>query len=223
MKRFTETNKWSDPWFQSLPHGSKLLFLYLCDKCDNAGFYEENVDEACFHLKVTPEQYKGAMKGLDRGLAVSGGYIWVKRFLKNQKNLPLREENPAHRQIILLINQQLERFNKNEEFCEFIAPLMGLQRGTGNGKGKVKVIRGSEEGVQKTADEIIEDLSKRECYKHINVRIEWGKMEAWCQKNKKLPTGKRFVNWLNRIDQPLHLNGNHKPAENRNLNLNVND
>jgi hypothetical protein len=39
-RRFTETDKWQDEWFLSLPFEAKLLFLYLCDNCDCAGFWE---------------------------------------------------------------------------------------------------------------------------------------------------------------------------------------
>lgn len=37
MKRFTETSKWSKPWFLGLSQNHKLLWLYLCDNCDAAG------------------------------------------------------------------------------------------------------------------------------------------------------------------------------------------
>lgn len=37
MKRFTETEKWRDPWFQKLDTQSRTLWLWLCDRVDNAG------------------------------------------------------------------------------------------------------------------------------------------------------------------------------------------
>jgi hypothetical protein len=138
MKRFTETDKWSDPWFQNLSHGSKLLFIYLCDKCNNGGFYENNPREACFQLGITEDQHKGALKGLERGIIEADGWIFVKNFLKHQKNLALNQDNPAHKQIIFFINEQLPRFGKNAQFQDFVAPLKGLLRGTGIVKDKVK-------------------------------------------------------------------------------------
>ena len=38
--RLTDTAKWDDPWFIELKPNEKLLFNYLCDNCDTAGFYE---------------------------------------------------------------------------------------------------------------------------------------------------------------------------------------
>ncbi len=43
--RFTETNKWKDKWFRSLDPLEKVLFIYLIDNCDNAGFIE--IDLVC--------------------------------------------------------------------------------------------------------------------------------------------------------------------------------
>ncbi len=138
MKRFTETEKWRDPWFQALPHGSKLMFLYLIDNCNNAGFYEENEREACFQLGIDEKQYAGALKGLSRGIKGASGWLWVRRFLCHQKNEPLRPENPAHKQIIRLVQEQVERFSSVPEFKTFIAPYKGLLSpiGTGIGKGR---------------------------------------------------------------------------------------
>lgn len=46
-------------------------------------------------------------------------------------------------------------------------------------------------------------LSKSEAYKHINVPRELEKMVLWCQENRKKPTRKRLLAWLNRIDDAI--------------------
>ena len=38
-KRFTATEKWDDPFFCNLEAKYKLAWIYLLDKCDNAGIY----------------------------------------------------------------------------------------------------------------------------------------------------------------------------------------
>ncbi len=47
-------------------------------------------------------------------------------------------------------------------------------------------------------------------YRGIDVAREHGKMGNWCRVNKKQPTRKRFVNWLNRIERPMSVQ--FKPA-----------
>lgn len=124
--RYTETEKWSDPWFQNLPHGSKLLFLYLCDQCNIAGFYEVNKRELCFHLGIEEKQYEGAIKALGRGVKEADGWLWLKNFLKHQRNNDLNPENAAHRGILRLLREQLQRFKGIKEFDDMVGATKGL-------------------------------------------------------------------------------------------------
>jgi hypothetical protein len=70
------------------------------------------------------------------------------------------------------------------------------------GKGKV----GRAVGTAPTSDlEFLAELGKNDAYRGINVAQEFAKMEAWCKVNKKQPSRRRFVNWLNRAtgDRPM--------------------
>jgi hypothetical protein len=35
--KFTDSNKWDDPWFESIPPWAQLLWIFVCDKCDHVG------------------------------------------------------------------------------------------------------------------------------------------------------------------------------------------
>ena len=50
MKRFTETNKWEDPWFRKLKPEMKLLWSWLLDSCDNAGIIDADIELASFQI-----------------------------------------------------------------------------------------------------------------------------------------------------------------------------
>lgn len=86
LKRFTETSKWDDPWFRQLPGAQKLLFLYVADRCNNAGFWEVDQDAILWHTRLAANHLEGAWKGLQRGIQGADGWVWVRRFLRHQKN-----------------------------------------------------------------------------------------------------------------------------------------
>lgn len=144
MLRFAETTKWNDPWFRKLKAGEKLIFLYLIDNCDNAGFYEIDIDMMSFQIGIESDKIQGAIEGLSRGLLGANGYLWVKNFLRHQKNWPLNPDNNAHKQIINIFLDQEKNFKGCKEYNEKLGAIKGLispigiGKGIGNSKGKGK-------------------------------------------------------------------------------------
>ena len=45
-KRFTDAEKWTDPWFRKLSPETKLFWAYLVDNCDIAGVWKADVELA---------------------------------------------------------------------------------------------------------------------------------------------------------------------------------
>ncbi len=139
--RFTNTEKWDDHWFSSLKQIEMLLFMYLCDNCDIAGFAEVNLKRWAVDLNSTPDTIEAALKGLDRGIVFSKDHdaIFLRNFLKHQKNLPLNKNNKAHVGIMRRFELYRQKFNIEDInlFIEspIVAPSKGLGRGTGNGNG----------------------------------------------------------------------------------------
>ena len=58
-------------------------------------------------------------------------------------------------------------------------------------------------GSRPTVEDWLKELESDQTYTGINIREQYGKMLRWCEVNKKQPTQRRFVNWLNRADKPL--------------------
>ena len=136
--RFTNTDKWNDSWFYELDLRQKAVFLYLCDLCDIAGFYEINCKRMAQDIGMSDADVKGALKGLYSRIiySVDGKYLFLRNFIKHQKNFPLNENNPAHKGIIKLLTEKLQLFNFQiiEDYFKspFNAPSKGLEWGIGN-------------------------------------------------------------------------------------------
>jgi hypothetical protein len=76
------------------------------------------------------------------------------------------------------------------------------------GQGEGKGMEGKEgkvvTDVSVTNDEIwLNQLATNPAYTTTDVRREYSKMQAWCSVNRKMPTRRRFVAWLNRVDKPM--------------------
>lgn len=113
MARFTAPEKWNDEWFSNLPPIQKLVFLYLVDRCDNAGFFEINKRIDAFLIGLTEEDFLSHLRALKKTYiaSIDGRKIWIKNYLKYQKNIPLNPDNNAHKQIITFISSNLKIFN----------------------------------------------------------------------------------------------------------------
>lgn len=135
--RYSDTLKWQDEWFIDRTSLEKLLFLYLYDNCDIAGFFELSYRKIAFDLGCKESDVKGALNGLVKGVIISDDEkcLLVKNFIKHQKNLPLNPENKAHIGIIKRASLYMQKFKNvtldyNEGYlCK--GALEPLQRGTG--------------------------------------------------------------------------------------------
>jgi hypothetical protein len=56
-KRFTDTEKWNDPWFRALSAPHKLFWSYLTDKCNAAGIWKVDIEQARFFIgsRIDPD------------------------------------------------------------------------------------------------------------------------------------------------------------------------
>lgn len=135
MARFTEPAKWNDEWFSNLKPIEKLVFLYLVDKCDNAGFFEINKRVDAFLIGLSEEDFLANLRSLKKTYiaSIDGRKIWLKNYLKYQKNLPLNPDNNAHKQIISFILSNKDNFNYD---FNYLGANQGLISPIGNIIGK---------------------------------------------------------------------------------------
>ncbi len=175
--RFSDSGKWSDEWFIDLTPYEKLLFMYLCDNCDIAGFYELSLRKLVFDTGLTGDEIKGALKGLERGYILSEDkkVIFIKNFVKHQKNLPLNPDNKAHRGIIGRFDNYSMRFVidllelvngvKNKGASKGLQSPTGKGIGNGIDTGTIKLLTKDEKNL-KIFDRWIEyKKARKEMYK----------------------------------------------------------
>lgn len=101
MKRFTETDKWQDPWFSELPMSLKLAWLYIIDSCDCAGIIDLNLKLLNFQVgsKLTCDDILSGLSG--RVVKLDCGKLFVPKFISYQQGTDdLNPSNKAHLGII---------------------------------------------------------------------------------------------------------------------------
>lgn len=83
-KRFTETLKWSDPWFQDLAPIYKCAWWYILDNCDNAGVWIVNTKLMSFQVGL-PCPWEGVRAAMeDRLVDFAPSKVWVPKFIEFQ-------------------------------------------------------------------------------------------------------------------------------------------
>lgn len=95
-KRFTDTEKWADPWFRKLPPIAKLFWVYLCDSCDHAGVWKVDFELASFGIgEGLSEDSLKTLLG-DRIDTHNPGYWFIRKFMLFQYGHKLNRGDAVH-------------------------------------------------------------------------------------------------------------------------------
>lgn len=106
-KRFTDTAKWDKASFDGLSIKMKLVWIYLCDKCDHAGVWDVNYRQMSFHIGEEVTDIEMTAFG-DKLVFVSPTKIFIPAFVEFQYG-ELNPENRVHKSILSKL--------KNEGVC----------------------------------------------------------------------------------------------------------
>jgi len=80
-KRFTEIEKWSDPWYRRLSPLHKLAWQFLCDNCDAAGVIDLDSELADFQIGAVVD-WEGFLRiAGDRIERLESGKFWIVGFI----------------------------------------------------------------------------------------------------------------------------------------------
>jgi hypothetical protein len=111
-KRFTDSNKWKDTWFQDLPTKYKLFWIYLLDECDHAGLWKPNLRLAIFLIGEDFKEDDLIAQFNGRIEVTSKGYWFVKKFIDFQYG-ELSESSKPHQSVLkTLKNHEIKGYTK---------------------------------------------------------------------------------------------------------------
>ena len=98
-KRFTDADKWEDEWFCEQTPTVKLFWIYLCDRCDQAGVWNVNWRLVGFHVgQGIQAEVEAALRG--RITPIAEGRKWfIPGFIRFQYPAGLSEKSPVHLRI----------------------------------------------------------------------------------------------------------------------------
>jgi len=131
-KRFTDSEKWEDPWFCSLRPREKLFWIYLLDRCDHGGIWKVNWPMAEFHLGKDIDELEILARFSTRIQVITPEKWFVPNFIRFQQPSGLNPANKVHASIIKILT-----FNKIS-LSPFQAPSKGLARGYSNSNSNSK-------------------------------------------------------------------------------------
>ena len=114
--RFRDTEIWEQPWYRRLSPQDKCVWDYLCDKCDNAGVWEIDVDTMQHYLNASRLDLTQTIEALnadrreDEALRVavidSGRKVLLPGFVAFQtKSASLNPDSHPHRKILSLLEK----------------------------------------------------------------------------------------------------------------------
>lgn len=201
--RFTDDQKWNDPWFCALTPGYKLFWSYLCDNCNHAGIWKVNWALVKFHTweeKIEPAVFGNRIVVLNEEKWFIKGFVMFQQKVKSLDEL--NPDNNSHRGILRILDgENLLKINhlnvkglktKTETSLGAKDEIQNVVSPTG--KGKVKVFKVNNSFKPPTLQELMEYCSEHgylnskeiEIYHNTREESEWIKANKQPVKNWKL-------------------------------------
>jgi len=125
-KRHTNPERWTNPRFRKLSPHAKLVYLYILEHCDWAGFMEVDIERVQFDTGISIVDVEQCISALNVEILVNNGWLFVMDFLKLQDNDKLNPDNNAHKNILNKFIDNQHHFTGIKEFEENTAPYKPL-------------------------------------------------------------------------------------------------
>jgi len=130
-KRFTDTEKYKDPWFRRLTPKAKILFQFICDDCNHGGIWKENFETFKFYYNITVT-HKTMKEFGDKVHRIDNDTYLIRSFIKFQYG-KLNPSNKAHLGAIRALHYA--GIPELDQMLTTKGPHSSLGIGTGEGNG----------------------------------------------------------------------------------------
>ena len=138
---FSDVTKWRLPSFKRLSPMAKLVYFYLIEDADSAGFVVKDVENISIFTGLAEDEVHQSLDDLKDRYIESGDWLWLRKYIKDQKNLNLNpEKNNAHKGIIRAIEERCDEFDAQSILQE-------LKNQKDNSGGSKVVSSGGSKGV----------------------------------------------------------------------------
>jgi len=142
-ERRSRQEKIKEDWFFDLSPKSKLMYYYLNDSVDRAGFYPVSIKHIMFETKLSNHEIEHCFSELEQaGIIIRSDdnkTMWLTTFLKEQNNYPLKSNNNCHKGVCAVMCKTIYFFNSHIDLFE-----------------KIKIFKVSID--RKTKEEIVEEF-----------------------------------------------------------------
>ena len=142
-KRFTSTEKWSDPWYRKLSLEAKCFWDFICCSVDNAGVWKIDWELASFKIgkEINVKILEELNEGKNRVKVFNNEYLIISDFIPYQiGNIFSLELTNLQKSSISLLNKYITEKNIPKDYFMITGslPVANGYRYKGKGKGKVK-------------------------------------------------------------------------------------
>jgi len=114
-KRFTDTEKWKDEWWGSLPNDYRMIWLYLIDSCSMAGIWKKDFRGLNFNCNTNIDE-KQFFEIFGSRLIDRGNFFFIPKFLRFQYPKGLNSNKP----VIISIVKEIEKNNLSQTIKELL-------------------------------------------------------------------------------------------------------
>lgn len=120
-KRFTDTEKFNNPWYRKLPIKYKILWEYLLSECNHAGLLKIDIDLISFKIgeTITIDDLKIFE---NRITFIKDDLIFIPKFIEFQYGA-LNTENRVHNSVL----KELKKYNLQGAIKPLTSPIYGAK------------------------------------------------------------------------------------------------